>query len=112
MESKCHSGRNIVYDTVGVLGWSVDIRTHGIITVIENVLIEDWGVSKKVRDKKPPVETQAGIWGWWPGGGGKKEPEEGDEDSPNKDDPQHGGRGVPDWQTEEECVDCFKWEYQ
>lgn len=28
MESKCHLGQTILYDTVNKLGWSVDIRTH------------------------------------------------------------------------------------
>jgi hypothetical protein len=30
------------YDTVGKLGWSVDLRTHPIKVVIEQVLSEDW----------------------------------------------------------------------
>ncbi|KAG6334638.1 hypothetical protein ID866_4449 [Astraeus odoratus] len=42
METKCHLGKSIVYDTVSNLSWSVDIRTHGIINVIENVLSKPW----------------------------------------------------------------------
>lgn len=42
MESRCHLGRKIVYDTVGELGWAVDIRTHGIVTVIEKILAKSW----------------------------------------------------------------------
>lgn len=42
MESKCHTGRVIRYDTVSKLGWTVDIRTHAILVVVEKVLSEDW----------------------------------------------------------------------
>ena len=38
IESHCHLGRSIIYDTVGELRWSVDIRTHGIAVVIDKVL--------------------------------------------------------------------------
>lgn len=33
----CHLGQSIVYDTVSNLSWSVDIQTHGIINVIDNI---------------------------------------------------------------------------
>ncbi|EGN97866.1 hypothetical protein SERLA73DRAFT_182624 [Serpula lacrymans var. lacrymans S7.3] len=42
MESRCHLGKVARYDTVTKLGWSVDIRTHGIKVVIERLLSEDW----------------------------------------------------------------------
>ena len=42
MESKCHLGRSIVYDTVSNLSWSVDIRTHTIVNVIEKLLAAPW----------------------------------------------------------------------
>jgi hypothetical protein len=32
MESKCHLGQTILYDTVNKLGWSVDIRTHSCVS--------------------------------------------------------------------------------
>ena len=35
-------GQVIRYDTVSQLGWSVDIRTHGIAVIIEKLLAEDW----------------------------------------------------------------------
>ena len=38
MESRCHSGWEISYDTVSELKWSVDIRKHRIKTVISDVL--------------------------------------------------------------------------
>ncbi|KAF5341707.1 hypothetical protein D9611_001835 [Ephemerocybe angulata] len=42
LETGCHLGRTIVYDTVTHLGWSVDVRTHGIVPVIEKILAEPW----------------------------------------------------------------------
>lgn len=96
LETKCHSGRAIVYDTVGRLGWSVDIRAHRIDQLILSVFIEDWGVKKKVKS-----------WGWWPGGGKKPD---GDDDE-EEDDGQHGGRGVPAPTWEEGCIDCGLWEF-
>jgi len=69
LESRCHLGKTILYDTVSNLSWSVDSRTHGIITVIEKVLNEDW---------IPSVEI---------------------------------GREVPEAVAEEDCVECYSWEY-
>lgn len=42
MESKCHTGETILYDTVRVKGWSVDVRTHRIEEVIDKVLRDPW----------------------------------------------------------------------
>ncbi|KAJ7649883.1 alpha/beta-hydrolase [Roridomyces roridus] len=42
MESRCHLGQSIVYDTVSDSGWSVDIRTHGIVQVIDRILGAEW----------------------------------------------------------------------
>ena len=39
---RCHLGQVVKYDTVSKLGWAVDIRTHSIKRVIEEVLSEDW----------------------------------------------------------------------
>lgn len=38
METKCHLGKSIVFDTVGKLGWGVDVRRHIIRDVIHKVL--------------------------------------------------------------------------
>lgn len=48
MESKCHIGRSIVYDTVSNASWGVDIRTHTIVNVIEKLLAEPWPPSVDV----------------------------------------------------------------
>jgi putative lipase involved disintegration of autophagic bodies len=42
METKCHLGKVIRYDTVSQLGWSVDVRTHSILQIIERLLADDW----------------------------------------------------------------------
>lgn len=69
MESRCHLGESIVYDTVSNLSWAVDIRTHGIVTVIEKVLTDPW---------PPSIDM---------------------------------GRQVPEAAPEEDCVECYSWEY-
>ncbi|RDW70173.1 hypothetical protein BP5796_08570 [Coleophoma crateriformis] len=38
MESACHTGTECVYDVVGDKGWRVNIATHRIIRVIEDIL--------------------------------------------------------------------------
>lgn len=42
METRCHLGKVIRYDTVTHLKWSVDVRTHSIVQIIERLLSEDW----------------------------------------------------------------------
>lgn len=69
MESRCHLGRTILYDTVSNASWAVDIRTHGIVTVIEKVLSDPWPPSAEV------------------------------------------GREVPELVTDDDCVECFSWDF-
>lgn len=38
LETRCHLGKTILFDTVRILGWKVDVRTHVIKTVINKVL--------------------------------------------------------------------------
>lgn len=38
LETKCHLGKSIVFDTVRKLGWRVDVRTHTIKAVISRLL--------------------------------------------------------------------------
>ncbi|KAF7777922.1 hypothetical protein Agabi119p4_3994 [Agaricus bisporus var. burnettii] len=42
METKCHLGEVIQYDTVGLLKWGVSISTHPIKVVLEQVLSAEW----------------------------------------------------------------------
>ncbi|KAI5122899.1 hypothetical protein M0805_007577 [Coniferiporia weirii] len=69
MESRCHLGKSIVYDTISNLSWSSDIRTHTILTVIEKLLSSPWPPSLEV------------------------------------------GRSVPEAITEDDCVECYSWEF-
>ena len=42
METRCHLGKVLRYDTVSKWHWSVDIRTHPISVVVEKLLAKDW----------------------------------------------------------------------
>ncbi|TDL18888.1 alpha/beta-hydrolase [Rickenella mellea] len=71
METRCHLGKVILYDTVSRFNWGVDIRNHGIKVLIDKVLTEDW--------------------------------EPGNATTPR--------RQVPPAKEEEDCVDCYNWEF-
>ncbi|KAI0683195.1 alpha/beta-hydrolase [Cytidiella melzeri] len=52
LETGCHLGKTILYDTVSKLGWSVDARTHGIAVIVEKLLAMEWegGVPEAVEE--------------------------------------------------------------
>ncbi|KAG6832077.1 hypothetical protein H0H92_005499 [Tricholoma furcatifolium] len=62
LETRCHLGKSIVFDTVGKLGWRVDVRTHIIRDVITRLLdLEnvDWEDGRDVpiaREEKDCVD--------------------------------------------------------
>ncbi|KAJ3547454.1 hypothetical protein NMY22_g1643 [Coprinellus aureogranulatus] len=60
LETGCHLGKSIIYDTVTHSGWSVDIRTHGIVNVIEKILKDPWPPSvdegREVPEPKEEVD--------------------------------------------------------
>ncbi|KAF9445762.1 alpha/beta-hydrolase [Macrolepiota fuliginosa MF-IS2] len=59
MESRCHLGEVIRYDTVDVLKWGVAIQTHPIKVVLEQILSLDWqGDGKAVPEAKKAVEVE------------------------------------------------------
>lgn len=58
MESRCHLGESVVYDTVSELSWAVDIRTHGIVNVIENVLNITWAPAQAVGREVPEAKAE------------------------------------------------------
>lgn len=122
MESKCHTGETILYDTVRVKGWSVDVRTHRIEEVIDKVLADPWpeeeegksGVWEKAVEgwyraadrvraalDESVVRDDVNVWWGWGRRGPKRQP--------GGEDPKHGG--VPKPVSEEDCVDCYKWEF-
>ncbi|EPQ32194.1 uncharacterized protein PFL1_00391 [Pseudozyma flocculosa PF-1] len=127
MESKCHSGKTILYDTVGKLGWGSSLTTHRINTLIDNVLDEDW--SEKVRKAKgkgkvkmksstrslaesgslaSSTEGPMRTLGWrWPWRGGKDKDDDDDEGQRDEDDT----RAVPRRRSEDDCRDCADWHF-
>ena len=44
METRCHLGKSIVYDTITKLGWKADVRKHPIREVIINVVEKIWDI--------------------------------------------------------------------
>ncbi|KAL0578678.1 hypothetical protein V5O48_003298 [Marasmius crinis-equi] len=58
LETRCHLGKSIVYDTVGQLGWPVDVRTHPIKRVITRVLEIDDVEWEEGRDVPKAVEEE------------------------------------------------------
>lgn len=57
-QPRCHQGKSIVYDTVSNLSWSVDIRKHGIVNVIEEILGKPWQPSEDVGRSVPPAAVE------------------------------------------------------
>ncbi len=58
MSSRCHIGRLIVYDTVTNLSWSVNIRQHGIVNVIDNILNTTWLPSEEIGREVPAPKVE------------------------------------------------------
>ena len=116
MESKCHAGKSIVYDTVGKLGWSQSINQHRINTLVDDVLTEDW--SDKVRKKKAKLRNAAvqeahggevSTRGWrWPWHKGDDANDDGDTDGDTDEDDK---LAVPLARSEEKCRDCTNWHF-
>lgn len=46
LETHCHLGKSIVYDTVTKLSWKVDVRKHTIREVIINVVERGWDLGE------------------------------------------------------------------
>lgn len=68
MESRCHLGKTIVYDTVSNLSWSVDLRTHPVSTMIETVLADPWppaeAVGREVPEALPEDDDCVECYSW------------------------------------------------
>jgi lipase ATG15 len=56
LESHCHLGQRILYDTVTHRNWSVDARQHGIQFILDRLLNEDWDPEHGVQ--VPEVDVQ------------------------------------------------------
>ncbi|KAF8682534.1 Alpha beta-hydrolase [Rhizoctonia solani] len=101
--NRCHLGQSIIYDTVTELHWSADIRTHGIVVVIEQLLAADWSEQTgKSNNKK----------GWW----GRK-PQALLQSSTHRRLSEDIGTSledrveVPTPKPEDDCVECYIWEF-
>ncbi|KAF5353594.1 hypothetical protein D9758_013779 [Tetrapyrgos nigripes] len=108
LESRCHVGRKIVYDTVSKLGWSSNVQNHPISVVIDNILAKndtDWGKGKGEGGENE--SSQEGGFGFgWPWGGGKDDDK--DEGRPA------WWRDVPEvvWEDEDcEEQECMTWSF-
>ena len=58
MESRCHLGKTIVYDTVSNLSWGVDLRTHPIANMIEKILADPWPAAEELGREVPEAVPQ------------------------------------------------------
>lgn len=58
MESRCHLGKTIVYDTVSNLSWGVDVRNHPIMNMIEKVLADPWPPAEELGRRVPEAVPQ------------------------------------------------------
>jgi len=101
LETRCHLGKSVIFDTVGRLGWSVSVRHHVIREVVTDVLGADvwWGDDEDAdegvrlgRGDMAEVNLVRGTSG------------KGGVDNNNK-------RNVPKAIIEEGCIDCYKWEF-
>lgn len=63
MESRCHTGKLIMYDTVGEKGWSVLTTHHGIKTVID-LLSGDWKEGMPLPDLTDEAEDCVDCYNW------------------------------------------------
>ncbi|KAJ6599446.1 Alpha/Beta hydrolase protein [Mycena sp. CBHHK59/15] len=57
LETRCHLGQRILYDTVSHRGWGVDARQHGIQFIIDKLLNEDWDAEAGVEVPAVDVQT-------------------------------------------------------
>ena len=58
MESRCHLGKTIVYDTVSNLSWGVDLRSHPIASMIETILADPWPPAEELGREVPEAVLQ------------------------------------------------------
>ncbi|PFH51743.1 hypothetical protein AMATHDRAFT_142006 [Amanita thiersii Skay4041] len=94
METHCHLGKTIVFDTVEKLGWRVDVRRHVIRDVIHKVLeIEDieWEEGREVPMAREEVNcTECRKWQF----GDFKDPDDGDSGDGGDNDDDDDDDGV------------------
>ncbi|KAG1058148.1 hypothetical protein G6F46_003237 [Rhizopus delemar] len=64
MESRCHTGKVCIWDTVNKNGWRVDIRSHRVKDVIETILLkpEEFPMPECVEEKDC---EDCGLWQYY-----------------------------------------------
>ena len=66
LETRCHLGQTVKYDTITQLGWSANVMHHGIAGVVDGVLARediDWagnGVNGSVPVPAPETDCVVG----------------------------------------------------
>jgi len=60
LETKCHIGQSIVYDTGRYLGWSVGVLSHRMTQVLSELLSEDWD-KRVLRGRSVPSSVAATL---------------------------------------------------
>ncbi|KAF9539708.1 alpha/beta-hydrolase [Agrocybe pediades] len=78
LETRCHQGQVILYDTVQKLGWSVDVRNHGIKLVVDRLLSDNRDWKDEFNGEKEEQDEKKGLfsafrWGWGRRGGEQDE---------------------------------------
>jgi len=58
LETRCHLGKTILYDTVTNASWTVDVRTHSIANIIERLLSTPWPPSIDVGREVPQAKAE------------------------------------------------------
>ncbi|CAO1616715.1 unnamed protein product [Sympodiomycopsis kandeliae] len=100
MESTCHAGQVVIYNTTGHLGWSSNIGTHRIANLVDDLLTEDWGERVRKEWKRTHQQTK-----WWPWNGNKDK-----EDQDIPDELKKIGE-TPRIQNQNDCIDCGEWKF-
>lgn len=94
LETRCHNGQVILYDTVQKLGWSVNIRNHLIKNVVDRLLADDGDWKPEFNGEVDDDDDGKGWfsalgWGW------RRKPEEGPGDGDSGDETKRPMREVP-----------------
>ncbi|KAJ4480640.1 Alpha/Beta hydrolase protein [Lentinula edodes] len=96
LETHCHLGKSIVFDTVTEFGWRVDIRRHPIREVVG--VMETWG-----QEEASEEDDEEEYW--------RNANDMEERKSRSNSGKRRRSRQVPEAKEEIDCVDCFKWEF-
>ncbi|TFK34831.1 Alpha/Beta hydrolase protein [Crucibulum laeve] len=109
MESRCHQGQVIRFDTVSELGWSVALGNHAIKVIVDKLLATDGDWASSVP--APTLQSNEAAWfsGLWPGWGKDKDKEE--EKKKLRKVPKPRMASEVEGGEDGECSDCFSWEF-